>query len=230
MNGKKAGLMVLGVLLGGVSSFAVFAASAGEVTHLSGTLSAQRPDGALLILSQKSEVKPGDVLATQKDSFAQINFSDGSSLTMRPNTRMKIESYQFVQDKPQEDSAFYRLIKGGLRTVTGLVGKRGNQDAYRIGTVTATIGVRGSTGDTLFCDPDCEGVVAGGDKLQIGTHHQTYTGSYIMQSGDRVELIEEGFSAFADGTQIEKRKGFIGVDLQTLPSFLAAGAVRGFCR
>ena len=109
------------------------AAGAGTVTHLSGTLSVQRSDGSVRILSQKSEVNPGDVLTTQRDSYAQINFSDGSSLTMRPNTQINIEQYHFVQDRPQEDNSFLRLVKGGLRTVTGLVGKRGNQDAYKIG-------------------------------------------------------------------------------------------------
>src|SRR5215470_6157458 len=78
-------------------STAAFADGAGSVTHLSGTLSVQRPDGSVRILSQKSEVNQGDVLTTQRDSYAQINFSDGSSMTMRPNTQMKLESYQFVQ-------------------------------------------------------------------------------------------------------------------------------------
>src|SRR5688572_32869347 len=100
-------------------------AAAGTVTHLSGTLSVQRPDGSARILSQKSEVNQGDVLTTQRDSYAQINFTDGSSLTMRPNTQIKVEQYNFVQNRPQEDNSFLRLIKGGLRTVTGLVGKRG---------------------------------------------------------------------------------------------------------
>jgi len=51
-------------------------------------MSVQWPDGSVRILSQKSEVQPGDVLTTQRDSYAQINFSDGSAATMRPNTAM----------------------------------------------------------------------------------------------------------------------------------------------
>ena len=175
---------------------AAFAAGAGQVQHLSGTLSVQRADGTVRILSQKSEVNPGEVLTTQKDSYAQINFSDGSSMTMRPNTQMKLETYQFVQDKPQEDSAFFRLIKGGLRTVTGLVGKRGNQDAYRIGTSTATIGIRGSSGETLDCTQGCDGVVTGGEKAEKGVYHTTYTGSYIMQNEAGSQIIGEGQYGF----------------------------------
>jgi hypothetical protein len=140
------------------------------VQHLSGTLSVQRPDGSVRILSQKSEVNPGDILSTQRESYAQINFTDGSSMTMRPDTQLKLEQYNFVQERPQEDSSFMRLVKGGLRTVTGLVGKRGNQDAYKIGTNTATIGIRGSTGETLVNPAN----------LPEGTYHATYTGSYYL--------------------------------------------------
>ena len=91
----KSYLAGLGFVLMCVISTAASAASAagaGQVQHLSGTLSVQRADGSIRILSQKSDVNPGEVLTTQKDSYAQINFSDGSSMTMRPNTQMKLES------------------------------------------------------------------------------------------------------------------------------------------
>src|SRR6185503_11359911 len=85
------------VLLLALFSASVLAAGAGTVTHLSGTLSVQRGDGSVRILSQKSDVNPGDVLTTQRDSYAQINFADGSSITMRPNTQVKVEQFNFVQ-------------------------------------------------------------------------------------------------------------------------------------
>lgn len=180
-----------------VSGVFAYAAGAGQVQHLSGTLTVQRPDGSVRILSQKSEVAPGETLTTQKDSYAQINMADGSSMTLRPNTQVKIEAFQFNESRPQEDSAFFRLVKGGLRTVTGLVGKRGNQDAYRIGTATATIGIRGSSGDTINNEQGCAGVVANCDKLERGVYHTTYTGSYVMQNEGGTQVIGEGEFAFA---------------------------------
>lgn len=165
-----------------VASHAAVAAGAGTVTHLSGSLSVQRPDGSVRILSRNSEVNPGDVLTTERDSYAQINFSDGSSMTMRPSTTVRIEAYRFVKEQPQEDSAFLRLVKGGLRTVTGLVGRRGNQDAYKIGTTQATIGIRGSSGDTLECSQGCPDVTPTSGKLAPGVYHATHTGAYIVQN------------------------------------------------
>ena len=176
-------------------SSSVLAQAAGTVIHLSGTLSVQRPDGSVRILSQKSEVLQGDTLTTQRDSYAQISFTDGSSMTMRPNTQMKIEQYTFVQDRPQEDSSFLRLVKGGLRTVTGLVGKRGNQDAYKIGTNTATIGIRGSSAITCH---DCEDTLG---QFVEGTLHATFTGSYIMETKGGNVIINEGDVALAKDLQ-----------------------------
>jgi len=197
MDTRKRVLKQAGFLLLSLFSAGVFAAGAGTVTHLSGTLSVQRPDGSVRILSQKSEVSPGDVLTTQRDSYAQINFTDGSSLTMRPNTQIKVEQYSFSQERPQEDNKFLRLLKGGLRTVTGLIGKRGNQDAYKIGTNTATIGIRGSSGDTIDNTGGCEGVTPGCEKLPPGVYHTTYTGSYIMQNEGGTQIIGEGQFGFA---------------------------------
>jgi hypothetical protein len=202
----KAALLAVICLFSSLASMSALAAAAGEVLHVSGTLSVMRPNGAILVLGQKSEVFQGDVLSTQKDSYAQINFSDGSSLTMRPLTQMKVDAYSYVADKPEADGVFFRLFKGGMRTVTGLIGKRGNQNAYRIGTATATIGIRGSIGDTIACAPSCDGVVKGGETLQPGTHHETHSGVYTMQidnvkaadgssNGERVILAQNDIGA-----------------------------------
>ncbi len=208
--------MVLALVAAGV-----WAAGAGVITHLSGTMSVQRPDGSVRVLSQKSEVQTGDVLTTQRDSYAQINFTDGSAATMRPNSTMKLEAYSFNQEAPQNDGIFMRLLKGGLRTVTGLIGRRGNQDAYKIGTATATIGIRGSAGDTVACAADC-------GNLEPGTYHTTYTGSYIMQNEGGSQIIGEGQFGFA---QDPKRPpvllpGDPGLNLSQLPFTLGISGGR----
>lgn len=195
LAGLGAWVAALGLELAMAIGEVARSASAGTVTHLSGTLSVTRPDGTARILSRRSEVNSGDLVATQRDSYAQINFTDGSTMTLRPNTHMRIEDYRFSEDRPQEDSSFFRLLKGGLRTITGLIGKRGNQDAYRIGTSTATIGIRGSSGDTLECTEGCDGVTLN-EKLPRGLYHATYTGSYLLsgQGGDLA--VEEKQIAF----------------------------------
>src|SRR5512141_404295 len=82
---KFLAIVALGLLSG------VALANTGTVTQLSGTLSVQKSDGSVRILSQKSEVVSGDTVNTQKDSYAQIKFSDGGMITLKPNTSVKIQ-------------------------------------------------------------------------------------------------------------------------------------------
>lgn len=177
---------------------AVWAQTVGYVVQLNGTLSVQRANGETRILALKSEIFLNDTLSTQKDSFAQINFTDGSSATLRPNTTLKIEQYLFNKDQPQADSLSMRMLKGGLRSITGLIGKRGNQDAYKIQTSTATVGIRGSSGDTLDCMQGCDGVTSKGGALPRGVYHATHTGLYIMCTKAGCILIGPGQFGFAE--------------------------------
>ncbi|TAN35158.1 iron dicitrate transport regulator FecR [Patescibacteria group bacterium] len=133
------------VLIGLGLMSAVAWANTGTVSQLSGTLSVHKADGSVRILSQQSEIVGGDTVNTQKDSYAQIKFSDGGVITLKPNTSVKIEQFRFKQEEPEKDSFIFGLVKGGLRAVTGLVGKRGDQDAYNLSTASATIGIRGTS-------------------------------------------------------------------------------------
>ncbi len=127
------------------------AEEAGIIRYMSGTLVAQRPDGTVRVLTPKSPVQEGDVLVTGKKSYAQVVMNDGTKMTMRPDSNLKIETYKFQQSAPQADSAVFRLLKGGFRTVTGLIGKRGNKDAYQLRAAGATIGIRGTDFTSRLC-------------------------------------------------------------------------------
>lgn len=136
--------MSLGGLVAAALLAPLLAFAEGTIQHLSGTLSVQRTDGSVRLLSEKSQVREGDTISTERDSYAQVKFTDGGQITLRPNTQIKIQGYAFSEAEPQKDSFVFSLFKGGLRAVTGLVGKRGNRDSYRLQTATATVGIRGT--------------------------------------------------------------------------------------
>lgn len=125
----------------------------GTVLNVSGPLLAQKADGSVKVLSQRSEVEQGDVLITEKGSYARIKFVDNSEVTLQPNSQFKIANFVFDENRPQEDSALFALIKGGLRSITGLLGKR-NKERYSLNTPTATIGIRGTTFVAQYVSPD----------------------------------------------------------------------------
>ena len=162
-----------GLLAGGA------AANTGQISQLSGTLSVRKADGSVRILSQKSTVESGDTINTERDSYAQIKFSDGAQVTLKPNTSVKLDNFKFAEDKPQNDSFLYSLVKGGLRAVTGIVGKR-NKDAYRLGTATATIGIRGTTFSADDCASTREGDCA---RLDAAVYVGVADGEVVVRSG-----------------------------------------------
>ena len=130
--------------------------AAGRVGNISGTLVVQRVDGTVRVVVPKAEVFAGDMLITAKDSYAQVEMNDGTRMTIRPNSNLRIEAYQYRKEAPKDDNIVLRLLRGGFRTVTGLIGKRGNTDAYKLHAATATIGIRGTDFSTRLCaTKDC---------------------------------------------------------------------------
>lgn len=140
---------------------------AGYVSNLSGPLFAVKADGSRRILSVQSAVDSGDTLVTEDKTYARVRFTDQSEVTLRPSSQLQIENYAFDRQAPDRDNSAFRLLKGALRTVTGLIGKRGNQDAYRVNTATATIGIRGTIYGVTVCAPGTCGSLAPGTYVNV---------------------------------------------------------------
>lgn len=132
-------------------------------TQVTGTVAVQTPEGTTRLLAPRSELRPGDLLTSQADSYARLRFSDGGELAVRPNTQVRIESYRFDPNAPQQDNIVLSLLKGGLRSVTGLISRRGDRDAYQLRTPTATIGIRGTDYIARLCAEDCAQELAARD-------------------------------------------------------------------
>lgn len=133
----------------------------GTITHLSGLVSVQKPDGNTLPGKVGAKVHAGDTLITGPGGYARMEMTDGGEMVLRPDSQLQVEGYKFVEAKPAEDSFVFRMLKGGLRTVTGLIGKRGNKDAYELKAHTATIGIRGTQFDLRVCQANCGALTDG---------------------------------------------------------------------
>jgi hypothetical protein len=134
---------------------------AGTVTHLSGPLLARKADGTIKSLSINSIVELGDTIVTEKKTYARIKFTDNGEMVLRPDTQFRVSSYNFDKEAPKKDSAIFNLIRGGMRSITGLIGKRGNQDSYKLETPTAIAGVRGTTYECKICEGNCGSIPNG---------------------------------------------------------------------
>jgi hypothetical protein len=145
-------MSLLAITLLGVTSFAM---ADGTLTHLSGKVSVQKADGSTVAGVAGVKVVQGDTVITGTNGFVRMELSDGGEMVIRPDTQLKIENYRYSKDSPEEDSFIFRTLKGGFRAITGLISKRGNREAYKAHTATATIGIRGTQYDMRVCQANC---------------------------------------------------------------------------
>lgn len=121
----------------------VFGATAARVEFAFGEVSATGTDGRSRPLKKGAEVLVGETVIT-RTGRAQLRFADGAFMSLQPGTEFKIEAFHFSGGKGDaKDGVVMNLVKGGLRTVTGLVGSA-NPDGYKLKTEVATIGIRGT--------------------------------------------------------------------------------------
>lgn len=118
------------------------AANAARVDFAAGDVKALSPDGRSRPLAKGAEIASGETIDTGSGR-AQVRFSDGAQVSLAPQTQFRIDDYRFSGQADGSEKGFFSLLKGGLRTITGLVG-RTNRDNYKVNTTVATIGIRGT--------------------------------------------------------------------------------------
>jgi FecR protein len=129
-------------------SFALFASSVAwaqvaTVANLSGAAQAIPAVGAPRDLRMGDALSQGDTIRTAAGSTAVIRFEDGQIVALSANSRMAISNYVYNKMEPAKSSILLNLIDGGMRAVTGLIGKsRPESVTYR--AANATIGIRGT--------------------------------------------------------------------------------------
>ncbi|MGE0357223.1 MAG: FecR domain-containing protein [Burkholderiales bacterium] len=170
-------------LCGIVAAPAAFAQS-GTFTFVTGEVNVQRSDGRRVSVTRGTPVNAGDAIVTGSRGMAQLTMVDQAKISLRPNTQFQIEQYA---DRPDSDQGvLLNLLRGTLRTFTGLIAAR-NRDRFVMKTKVATVGIRGS-GNVLFagtaadCDP-AKVEASGGAGCDITVNH-TIEGSHAVTFGD----------------------------------------------
>jgi hypothetical protein len=121
------------------------AATGGRVDFATTGATFAGSDGQQRPLAKGTELGTGDTVRTDATARAQIRFTDGSYVSLQPNTEFAIKDYNYEGKTDGSERGFFGLAKGAMRTVTGLVG-RINRNRYQIVTPTATVGIRGTGG------------------------------------------------------------------------------------
>ncbi len=117
-------------------------ANVGRVEFSVGQVSGIDRAGKQRRLVKGSTLSVGDTVRTGRGR-AQIRFTDGSYTSLQPNTVFRIDDYHYDAKRKEESVSFFSLLKGGLRTISGIVGKL-RRKAYQLRTPVATVGIRGT--------------------------------------------------------------------------------------
>ncbi len=161
-----AGAWLCAALLTLAAPFAAHAAPAGAVEYTQGVATVQ--GGAQThIAGPGAQVNQGDTITTAPGSYTVVKLSDGTRMTIRPDSKMVITTYDYQPNQANGGgSMVFSLLRGGLRAITGLIPKR-DVNAARIITPTATVGIRGTDFDARLCNGDCgTGTLVGDTRVQ----------------------------------------------------------------
>jgi hypothetical protein len=134
---------LLAVVVSCLLSGQAIADVAGRVNFVSGKVEAIAADGSRRTLTKGELVNSGERLETNKGRV-QIRFTDGSFISLQPNTVFGLDNYAFNKAKPEDGSLLFNFIRGSMRTVSGAIGKT-NRANYKVQTPVATIGIRGTS-------------------------------------------------------------------------------------
>lgn len=144
-------LAIAVAIAAGLSPVTSTYAAAGKVAFAWGDVTIESPSGTKADIKRGVQLESGDTVVTKRGR-AQLRFTDGSFVSLQPESSFQIEDYSYEAEKQAEDRSVFKLFRGGLRTITGLIGKR-SRNAYRLNTPVATIGIRG-TAYTLALQAD----------------------------------------------------------------------------
>lgn len=172
------------------------AQAVGRVLSAAGEVVAMRA-GREVPLAPGAEVVNGDLIRTGEASSAQLRFSDETLVALRAKSRFHVADYRFGGEVDGASTAVFALLQGGLRTLTGLIGRR-QAERYRMITPLASIGVRGTAYALVHCQGDCE---EGGVLAPDGTYGLVFEGRVAVgnAAGER-EFGEEDAFFVADAS------------------------------
>lgn len=140
----------VGLLLVGAAQLPAIAASestppaiVGEATMVIGMARITNALGQSVVADKGAAIRVGDRIETEAGGHVHLRFVDGGRVSVRPASRLQIESYSHSSDKPVLSAIKFRLDEGVVRSITGTWGEAA-RDRFRLNTPMAAIGVKGT--------------------------------------------------------------------------------------
>lgn len=115
----------------------------GVYQSVSGDVRAAAGAAAPARVAINQRVVPGTTVTTGPGAQTIIRFDDGQTVVLNENSEFRVNQYSFDKDKPQSDNIAMQILKGALRSVSGLIASR-SSTRFALIAPQATIGIRGT--------------------------------------------------------------------------------------
>jgi hypothetical protein len=166
-------------------------APAGRAGFVKGNVLARAPSGRGRNVAAGGAVYNGDTLLTSADGYAVIVFRDQSRVTLLPGTEFRVDKLAFDAADPDRGEGVFSLVRGGLRAVSGLIGRNRGR-GYQMRTAVATIGIRG-TGYDAVCQGNCMNPAPDAGPDGDGLFAEVWDGTIVL---DEVTEVGAGKTVF----------------------------------
>ncbi len=150
-------------------------ASIGNIMAIRGNAEVYRTSNKTLTAKSGMKILQQDEINTKARTKVQVMLKDNTVITIGANSSFKFSSYKF--DGTKNSSLNMKINRGFFRAVTGRIGKIAPK-RFRIKTVSATIGIRGTDFSARITD-----------KLE---HFSCHSGKIRIFIGDEFKDLNAG--------------------------------------
>ena len=166
--------------------------AAGRFLSVTGDVAVIARDGSRRTAERSGELREGEAVVTGESALAQLRMRDGSLFSVRADSEFKLDQFAFTGKDDRNPSFSVSVLKGGFRTITGLIAQLNRQN-YRISTPSATIGVRGTHFEVVHLLPQ-----GARPDAPAGTYNRVFEGITTVQNpgGALLQVVREQ-TAFA---------------------------------
>lgn len=204
----KASVIAAVIFCGLLASPAAFAARIGEVVAVVGEPKADGPNGDRNLVAG-SEVFEDDTVHVTIGN-AQIMLDDGTRLVVGPASALLLDKFVMRSGATKAERVSVKALRGTYRFITG----RSPKSAYRITTLNATIGIRG-TGFDYWVKKKTGAVVLNGAVVLKGLRggsvnvnsgcemgEATFTTARLLLGKEKAKTIRENLPFLSDQTEL----------------------------
>ncbi len=115
----------------------------GEVSFVIGAARIATATAAAVPVTRGQPVYAGSAIETEGGGHVHVRFVDGAFISVRPGSRLVVETYRYDAAHPQDSAIRFQLERGVARSITGRGGEAA-RERFRLNTPIAAIGVKGT--------------------------------------------------------------------------------------